>query len=206
MLSTIVTNRNNRMLSSPFIYLFFQTLIGAKRARLQCVREYINPVPNLKILDIGCGPGYGIEFFPNPIYVGFDIDKKYINYAKFKYGNKGLFFCEEFNDKIAESLGFFDLIIMNGLLHHLPDNQVIELFQKVKRILKPQGRIVTLDGCYVRGQSFIARKLLDYDRGKFIRQEHDYVRLASTVFSSVMAHIRHDLMFVLYTLIIMKIS
>ncbi|OHB72174.1 MAG: hypothetical protein A2W17_00925 [Planctomycetes bacterium RBG_16_41_13] len=205
MLSTIVTNRN-KILSYPFIYLFFQTLIGAKKARLQCVKEYVNPVPRSKILDIGCGPGYGIEFFPNPIYVGFDIDKKYINYAKFKYGNKGLFVCEEFSDKVVENLGFFDLVIMNGLLHHMSDNQVIELFEKVKRVLRSQGQIVTLDGCYVKGQSFIAKTLLDYDRGKFIRQEHDYVRLASKIFTSVVSHIRHDLMFIPYTLIVMNIS
>lgn len=95
---------------------------------------------------------------------------------------------------------------MNGLLHHMSDNQVVKLFQKVKRVLTSQGQIVTLDGCYVKGQSFIAKRLLDYDRGKFIRQEHDYVRLASKIFTSVVTHIRHDLMFIPYTLIIMKIS
>lgn len=194
------------MFENPVIYLLFQGLIGAKRSRLMCVKEYIRPVPGQRILDVGCGPGYVVEYFPESDYIGFDTDRKYIQYANRKYSRKGRFFCQELDDAAAKDLKPFDLIIMNGLIHHLNDTQVIELFQRTKGILKPGGRVITLDGCYVRGQSFIARKLLDYDRGKFIRQEHDYVRLVSTVFSSVMAHIRHDLMFVPYTLIIMKIS
>ena len=82
----------------------------------------------------------------------------------------------------------------------------MELLQRVKRVLKTGGKLVTLDGCYTEGQSFIARKLLSHDRGKYVREDKDYRALPSEVFISVVTHIRNDLMFVPYTLIIMQIS
>ena len=191
---------------SPAIYLLFQGIIGAKRSRWRCVKEYIRPVPGQRILDVGCGPGYVVEYFPKSDYIGLDTDQNYIKYANHKYKHKGSFFCQELDDAAAKDLKPFDLIIMNGLLHHLNDTQVIELFQRAKRILKPGGKIVTLDGCYVKGQSRIAKKLLDYDRGKYVREQRAYIGLASNVFDSVVTHIRHDLMRIPYTLIIMQIS
>jgi SAM-dependent methyltransferase len=100
----------------------------------------------------------------------------------------------------------FDLIIMNGLLHHLDNRSVIALFKRVKRLLKPSGRIVTLDGCYVEGQSLVVRKMLDLDRGKYVRDEKTYVSLVSEVFDSAVSHIRHDLFWIPYTSIVLQIS
>lgn len=193
-------------MSSPVIYLLSQWIIGAKRSRLICVREYVCPIVGQRILDVGCGPGYVVEYFPESDYTGFDTDKKYIQYANDKYGQRGRFFCQELDDATAKDLNSFDLIIMNGLIHHLSDTQVIRLFQRAKRILKPGGKVVTLDGCYVKGQSSIAKKLLDCDRGKYVRDEAAYTGMASQVFDSVVTHIRSDLMLIPYTLIIMQIS
>lgn len=194
------------MLSSPAIYLLVQGIIGAKRARLKCVKEYIRPVAGQRILDVGCGPGYVVEYFPESDYVGLDTDRDYIEYANHKYNHKGKFFCQELDDASAKDLKPFDLIIMNGLIHHLNDTKVVELFQRTKAILKPGGKVVTLDGCYVKGQSGIAKKLLDYDRGKYVREQGAYIGLVSQVFDSIVTHIRHDLMLIPYTLIIMQIS
>ncbi len=193
-------------MSSPVLYLLFQGMLGAKRSRLECVKEYIRPVSGLRVLDVGCGPGYVAEYFPESDYIGFDTDRDYIKYAIHKYKHRGSFFCRQLDDVAVKELEPFDLIIMNGLLHHLNDSQVTGLLQRAKRILKPGGRVVTLDGCYVKGQSYIAKKLLDSDQGKYVREQKAYVGLVSRVFDSVVTHIRHDLMLVPYTLIIMQIS
>jgi SAM-dependent methyltransferase len=194
------------LLSYPSIYLYLQGLIGAKRARRECVRQYISYVPGQRVLDVGCGPGYVIEYLPECDYVGFDTDQKYINYARNKYGHSGIFFCQEFCDDALRNMNTFDLVIMNGLLHHLDNNEVIALFKRIKCILRSGGQVVTLDGCYVEGQSSIARRLLGLDRGKYVRDEKTYVSLASEVFGSTVSHIRHDLLRVPYSLIIMQIS
>ncbi len=194
------------LLSNPSIYLYVQWLIGAKHARWECVRQFTSYNPGQRILDIGCGPGYVIEYLPESDYIGLDTDQRYIDYAQGKYGRRGLFFCQELNDETMKNLEPFDLIIMNGLLHHLDNRSVIALFKRVKRLLKPSGRIVTLDGCYVEGQSPVARKMLDLDRGKYVRDEKTYVSLVSEVFDSAVSHIRHDLFWIPYTSIVLQIS
>lgn len=192
-------------LSHPRVYIFFQSVIGAKSARLKCAKEYICPEKNWRVLDIGCGPGHITDCFPQTDYVGLDVDKAYIDYAKRKYGNRGKFICRNFDDEAIESLGIFDLVVMNGLLHHLSDDEAIEMFRRIKRVLKPRGKIVTLDGCLTERQSYITRRLLYLDRGKYVRKEKDYVALARGIFNSIVSYIRNDLMFIPYTLIIMEI-
>jgi len=193
-------------LSNPSVYLLYQGMLGAKRARRQAVEEYVRPLRGQRVLDIGCGPGYVSEYFEGVDYIGFDTDKAYIDYANRKYGRRGSFFCQEFDDTVGSRLEPFDIVMMNGLLHHLQDGIAVELLQRVKRVLKPGGKLVTLDCYYVRGQNFIVRKLLQLDRGKYIRQEKDYIKLVSGVFDTVTAHIRNDLMFIPYPLIVMQIS
>ena len=195
------------ILSNPAVYLFVQGILGAKSARRRCIKEYISPVSSpQRILDVGCGPGYVAEYFPKSDYVGFDVNEEYIKYANQKYGKRGRFFCQELDDLSIKNLEPFDLIIMNGLIHHLTDAQVVKLLQLAKCVLRSRGTIVTLDGCYVKGQSSIAKKLLSCDRGKYVREEMHYRFLASKVFDSVTVHIRHDLMLIPYTYIILQLS
>ena len=63
--------------------------------------------------------------------------------------------------------------------------------------------MVTLDGCYIQGQSRIARALLRRDRGKFIRDLSAYLKLADAHFNDVRSDVRHDLLSFPYTLLIM---
>lgn len=53
---------------------------------------------------------------------------------------------------------------------------------------------MTFDGCFVPDQSRLARWVLRQDRGKFVRQRHEYERLAATSFSKLDTHVRHDLL------------
>jgi hypothetical protein len=69
--------------------------------------------------------------------------------------------------------------------------------------MKPGGRMVTLDGCYIQGQSRIAKALLRHDRGKFIRDVPAYLKLADEHFKDVRSDVRHDLLSLPYTLLIM---
>jgi len=98
----------------------------------------------------------------------------------------------------------FDVVIAAGVVHHLNDSQTSDLFKLAKRALKPNGRLITLDGCYIEKQNPIAKKLLDMDRGQFIRTEYDYVFLASKHFDTVNAKIDQSYFNIPYTSIIME--
>ena len=75
--------------------------------------------------------------------------------------------------------------------------------RRALRVSDHGGRMVTLDGCYIQGQSRIARALLRRDRGKFIRDVSAYLKLADAYFRDVRPDVRHDLLSFPYTLLIM---
>lgn len=181
-------------LSSAAIYSLFTRLLIAP-ANVEIVRRYFRPFAGMRILDIGCGPSDILEFLPPDVdYQGFDASPTYIQRAQRRYGGRGKFICETVSEKTLHDPGAYDLVIAFGVVHHLDDAQSRDLFTLAHSALRKGGRLVTIDGCFVEGQSRIARALLRLDRGEFVRQEADYKRLARTVFGLIKAEVRHDLL------------
>ncbi len=192
------------ILAFPSAYSLFARLIGGT-ARSTYVNEYIRPSEHSRILDIGCGPGDILEYLPTSVeYLGFDINEKYIEAAKNRFGERGIFLRRKLNKQAIGEFSKFDIVLATGVLHHLEDEEAVYLFQVARSAMKPTGRLVTLDGCFVAGQSPIAKYLVARDRGSHVRTEAQYTALASEVFPSIKTSIRHDLMRVPYTHIIME--
>jgi hypothetical protein len=63
--------------------------------------------------------------------------------------------------------------------------------------------MITMDGCYTTAQSAAARYLLSRDRGRFIRTESDYLKLAGEWFSDVRPALRNDALRIPYTTLFM---
>lgn len=193
-----------RLLGQSYVYTAFADLAGG-RARETYACEYICARGGDRILDIGCGPGDILAYLPSDVaYTGFDANASYIAAAIDRFGERGQFFCRHIATGMLEEFAGFDLVLANGVLHHLDDQEAATLLSIAKAALKPNGRLVTLDGCYVEGQSAIARYLLERDRGRFVREKIGYTSLAGSVFRLVEAHIRHDLMRIPYSHIIME--
>jgi 2-polyprenyl-3-methyl-5-hydroxy-6-metoxy-1,4-benzoquinol methylase len=138
-----------------------------------------------RILDIGCGTGEILRYMPRVDYLGFDMDEKFVRAANESYGHRGTFLCQALGKDTVEQFSAFDIVCATGVLHHLDDNEAIELFRLAQKALKPGRRLVTLDSCFVDGQSFLSRFTSSIDRGKYVRKSNEYVELASQVFREV---------------------
>lgn len=190
----------------PAAYRLFRTLVAGDLNR-HYVAEYVKPLPGAKVLDIGCGPGDMLVSLPNVNYTGIDISPEYIAAATKRFGHRGRFVCQDVGlATIEREHGEFDLALATGLIHHLDDQTAGKLFELARLALKPNGRFITFDGCYVPEQSRWARWVISKDRGKFVRNKEAYVSLASIYFSKVDAHVRHDLLRIPYTHLIMSCS
>ena len=99
---------------------------------------------------------------------------------------------------------YFDIVLALGVLHHLDDNEALTLFQIAHDAMKPGGRLVTIDGVWTDDQSHIVKYLLSRDRGRFVRSEAGYKELAAKVFSNIESSVRHDLLRIPYSLMILK--
>jgi len=180
------------ILSSPLIYDFLQNILGAKKARTSFVKEHIKPQDNDNILDIGCGTADILSYIPQQInYYGFDQSQSYIDHAKSRYGDRGTFKCALVDSLEIGKLPEMDIVLANGLIHHLDDNQVNTLLSIAKSSLAENGRFIAIDPCYSSDQSFAAKWLIDRDRGNNVRNQDTYTALAKNSFSKVTSEIVH---------------
>tara|TARA_S200000501_G_scaffold348936_1_gene364619 strand:+ start:1146 stop:1760 length:615 start_codon:yes stop_codon:yes gene_type:complete len=171
------------ILSNAFIYESFQKIMGMHKVRKELVSKYITPYNVDSILDIGCGPADILEFLPKLDYHGFDISNNYINTAKKKFGNKGSFYAKALTCKVIKKLPDFDVVLMNGVLHHLDDSTAREMIKLSKIALRNGGRLLTLDTAFAPNQNPIARFLSSIDRGKNVRTAEGYLSLTEDFFS-----------------------
>lgn len=138
--------------------------------------NYLN-LKGKKILEIGCSTGNAskeIIDLKNNSYVGIDIDEGYIELAKKNnlYGN--------FEKMDGRSLNFeneyFDLILINSMLHHVSDADARLIFKEAERVIKKNGRILIAEPTFSSNDK-ISTFLLKLDRGNFIRQADEYKQL-----------------------------
>jgi hypothetical protein len=61
-----------------------------------------------------------------------------------------------------------------------------------------------MDGCYSDDQSRVARYLLESDRGAYVRSVEGWLELVRPVFPTVESHLRHDLLRIPFTHLIME--
>jgi SAM-dependent methyltransferase len=191
------------ILGVPQAYQLYWTLIGGPARSRILVEQYIQPRPGDRILEIGCGPGTIVPYLPQSEYVGFDANRYYIERARRRFP-QAKFVCERVSAYSLPEETQFDLVLALGIVHHLDDEEALQLFQIAREALRPGGKLVTLDGVWTKGQSAVTRYLLSRDRGQFVRSEEGYTQIAGRVFDKVRSSIRHDLLRIPYTHIILE--
>ena len=150
--------------------------MGGKTAREKIIREN-NIKKNCNILDIGCGPAYVLDFLKNKSlkYFGYDTEMNHIEYAKKKFSNKNyFFFCKKFNKLQINKLPTFDYVFLFGIIHHINNSEIKEIFFLIKKILKKNGKLIILDNVLIKKQNIIAKILIKLDKGNYIRNLSDY--------------------------------
>jgi SAM-dependent methyltransferase len=157
-----------------------QWLVGAPACHRRFIQGFVKPCPGERVVDLGCGTGASLRQIPEGItYVGLDLNPHYIQAARAQFGERATFLCSDLVTADLSEFPAFDLAISVGVLHHLSDAQAHAVLQLARRIVRPGGRFVSMDPCYVPGQHPIAKFLLDHDRGDHIRDAEHYRRLLS---------------------------
>jgi len=190
------------VLSRSWAYQSFWHAIGGDERNRVLLREYIRPAPGDRVLDIGCGPGTMVPYLPGTEYVGLDLSKEYIERARRRFP-QARFVCQGVGEYDLVEPDYFDIVLGLGVLHHLDDSEALDLFEIARDAMKPGARLVTLDGVWTDDQSQVVKYLLSRDRGRFVRSEAGYRELASKVFSNIESSVRHDLLRIPYTMLIL---
>jgi ubiquinone/menaquinone biosynthesis C-methylase UbiE len=192
-----------RSITIPAIQKGLMFSLGADMAVKRYVNEILQPSPGDKMLDVGCGPANILPYLPPLDYTGIDLNEKHIAYARRLYGNRGRFIVGNAADDLQQEGRQFDLINVSALLHHIADDEAISLFASLERLLKPNGRIVTIDNVWLPKQRVLVRLVNYMDSGTNIRTPEGYLRLLNGTGLEVQTLLLNDLLRIPYDHIIM---
>ncbi len=131
-----------------------------------------------RLLDLGCGTGELAPVFLKAgyTYTGIDIAPERIAFARKTYRKA------KFHVMDASALqypdGYFDQILVTGVLHHLSDEEVRAIVREMQRVLQPGGRALVMEDIAMRGSLNLLGALVHLaDAGAFIRRPTQYVPL-----------------------------
>jgi SAM-dependent methyltransferase len=194
------------LLDRAGVYDALQDLLLRRGSRARYVREQVRPFPGCRVLDIGCGPGTMLAHLPESIgaYAGFDMNPGYIEAARRRWGARGAFHCRKVEAGMLPAGEPYDIVLANGIVHHLDDDEAKALFDVAWRALRPGGWLVTYDNVYLEHQHWFARWLIARDRGRAVRTQQGYESLARGRFPRVESVILHDTLRVPYTILVMR--
>lgn len=125
---------------------------GRERAFRERLTELAGVRPGDSVLDVGCGTGTLAitakrRVGPSGAVVAIDASPEMIDRAKQKALKAGV--DVRFETAIVEALPFpdasFDVVFNTLMLHHLPRPVREQCAREMRRVVKPTGRIVTVD-------------------------------------------------------------
>tara|TARA_Y100000817_G_C16696868_1_gene473000 strand:- start:124 stop:750 length:627 start_codon:yes stop_codon:yes gene_type:complete len=173
-----------KIFNFPIIYNAYQKIIFRKDSKNNIFNNYIKVNKKDLVLDVGCGPGNYRDLIKSENYYGIDINCKSIDQAKEIYP-KDHFDClpvQEISNKVNKK---FDKIILLGLLHHISDQDALNLFNDLKNIAMPETKIFCLDTSFKRNQNLFSKIMAKLDKGNHVRFPEELEKLVDTEFYSV---------------------
>lgn len=148
----------------PLIYRVWQAPF-AEQKLAPFLRRIASRRPR-RVLDVGCGPGTNARHFTDCEYLGIDINPSYIESASARYGPR--FRVADVTQSGFAGGGGWDCILVNSLLHHLPDDSVDGMLRRFPAMLAGDGIVHVLD-LVLPDRRSVARWLARHDRGQFPR-------------------------------------
>lgn len=174
------------------LYVALQRTVGADRLRYRCLDE-LALADGDTVIDVGCGPAYYFGSLPKVRYIGFDTSQHYIAHARDRWGSaQAEFRCEIFGTEHLAELPPADAVLLLGLLHHLSDEQCLDLLEVAARALAPGGRVISVDPTFEPNQGRISRWMSANDRGEYVRTPEGFVDLARHAFEDVNGEVVDD--------------
>lgn len=180
------------ILAVPWVYRLFTRVLGIEASKRWFIDDILCLREGQKLVDVGCGPADILDRLPRIEYVGLDINDSYIQAAraKFKTRGKAKFLSGRVEDWARDPLTReADLVLTNGVLHHVDDNDARKILDFAYRALKEDGRFIFYEPCYLVWQSGISAYFMSQDRGQNIRTEQQWKELVSSIFPVVSTNI-----------------
>ncbi len=165
------------VLNLPPVWITFQYFVGANQWKSAMYPSVFHSKG--KLLDFGCSMGNNTGDFLDFEYLGVDMDSAMIEAAKKRWAShKNVRFeCGDITT-MKNIEGQFDHVLFACTGHHLTDEQIPSIMGSLLSALRPDGEIHFFDPLRQPGKdSWITRKIIENDQGKFMRTKEEYERM-----------------------------
>jgi SAM-dependent methyltransferase len=127
---------------------------------------------------VGCGTGATLEYIKEfSAYYGYDTDWRALDIFDKRYDLNHVHLYSRRLTKEDVVKHDPDLVAIMGLLHHLNDDEVLELLHILSTGLSIR-RVITVDTVYITGRR-INNFLAMLDRGRYVRNVDEYRHLVA---------------------------
>jgi len=161
-----------KFLEMPFLYRVFQRAISKNEIWPDLIAEFFPNRPgDLRVLDIGCGPGTFLEGgwldIKQSNFLGIDPSPQYIQAARLAFPDARFLLGTVQDVELEDST--FDVAVLSGVLHHVDDLEAKEIIDFAAGHIAPSGLVISLDPVLYPGQNPFARWMALADRGLNVR-------------------------------------
>jgi len=185
-----------KILSIGFIYNLFIKLIGGNKASKWLAINHWRISEGDKVLDMGCGTSECLKYLPKIDYTGFDPSTNYLKKQPFGATLlKGTVHELKSNFTKPE----YDVVMCNGLLHHLKYREACEAVELAYKALKKGGRLLCIEPVYLKTQARLSKWMVSQDRGIYVRHESEYKRIIKDWFDNFDTNVLTGLLNIPYT-------
>jgi len=167
-----------RISDHPVLFIVLRGILENDFKAIRAViRRRLRVRQGLRTLDLGCGPGAFADLFAGDDYVGVDLNSRYIDHAR--KTRQGAFVVGDAR-RVDLPDARFDQILIFGLLHHLPDEDVRAVLAECRRLLAPDGRVLVIEDIpAISRLNLIGHLIHQVENGEHIRAVAEYQRLYS---------------------------
>ena len=170
----------HRLAQHPLSFHYLRKLpefgYSATKTRLRVLLERLSPQ---RVLDAGCGTGEFAHLFNPAGYVGIDIHAGYVRLAR-RMNSSHHFESADFIT--WEGRGErFDLVLINGVLHHLGDPDARALLETALHHTAPGGSLLLVEDVRLPNEPFGTELIHWLDEGEFIRTPEAWRELVETL-------------------------
>ena len=171
------------VLSNPIVFNQVRKLIAGDQANTKdFIKNALIKYRVKSVLDVGCGTGDFFEAVPTTVnYLGIDINKQFILFARSHYGSKNnQFITQDLTSNQFSLKQKFDAVLLISMLHHLSDIELETILSKIKKITT---KVVIIADIIPEPPGPLRKLMVKMDQGKYIRKSGDKLKILAKYFS-----------------------
>ena len=150
-------------LERSWVYNLNQVFLGAGKKRQ--ITGFLRGLEYQSLLDIGCGPGEYVELAHGP-YLGIDTSESFIETCRKRFAGDPTKVFIHADATTVEVPGRYDLALLNSVMHHLTDEEMVRLVAWVAR----SSRYLFILDLHPVPWNPLSRFLYAMDRGHYVRE------------------------------------